>query len=282
MLANDVCASLERDFIKPGITDSWHSRMTDLDRFLCANFKSRSMGLVCDFTETVNEVFTAVFPSEAVLTHVIERASDAMLFVHHPMIWDLAKAPGGFYPMNPALLDIMRQRRISIYNLHHPLDHFSAYSTSKTLADALGLEIVKPFARHEAALCGVIGKTSCETVGELRDRFVRAVGHGVKLYPYGNDRIANGLVAVCAGGGNQAHVLREVLEAGVNVLVTGLTIQNERSEGVHRLEEQNRISVLGGTHYSTEKFACMAMCDYFAKLGLPSAFVEEAPGLEDL
>jgi hypothetical protein len=39
---------------------------------------------------------------------------------------------------------------------------------------------------------------------------------------------------------------------------------------------------LGGTHYSTEKFACMAMTKYFEKLGLPSEFIEDAPGLADL
>jgi len=31
---------------------------------------------------------------------------------------------------------------------------------------------------------------------------------------------------------------------------------------------------LAATHYSTEKFACIAMTEYFTELGLPSEFIE--------
>jgi hypothetical protein len=41
--------------------------------------------------------------------------------------------------------------------------------------------------------------------------------------------------------------------------------------------------LLGGTHYSTEKFACQAMCDYFGKIGIISTeFILDTPMLEDL
>jgi hypothetical protein len=39
---------------------------------------------------------------------------------------------------------------------------------------------------------------------------------------------------------------------------------------------------MGGTHYTTEKPACLAMCDYFQKLGLPAEFIEGEPVMEDL
>jgi len=50
----------------------------------------------------------------------------------------------------------------------------------------------------------------------------------------------------------------------------------------HKIAEENGINVLGGTHYSTEKFACIAMVDYFKKLNLPSEFIEDEPVLEDM
>jgi len=50
----------------------------------------------------------------------------------------------------------------------------------------------------------------------------------------------------------------------------------------HELARENAINLLGGTHYSTEKFACIEMCKYFSELGLLSAFVEDVPYFEDL
>jgi len=62
MIAKEIYTSLDSYFIKPEITDEFYQYMTELAPFLCDNFKKRSMGLVCDFTETVDRVFTAVFP----------------------------------------------------------------------------------------------------------------------------------------------------------------------------------------------------------------------------
>ncbi len=71
-------------------------------------------------------------------------------------------------------------------------------------------------------------------------------------------------------------------ESEVNVLVTGITTKNEYSKKAHDLAEKHRINVLGGTHYSTEKFACISMVDYFNKMDLPSEFIEDRPVMEDM
>ncbi len=46
--------------------------------------------------------------------------------------------------------------------------------------------------------------------------------------------------------------------------------------------KENKINIIGATHYSTEKFACMAMLDYFKQTGLPAEFIEGNPDLNDL
>jgi len=145
MKSAELYNHLERDFIFEGLRDDWARYMNDLDGYLSENFKKRSMGLVCDFTDEIKKVYSAVFPSDQVIKKIInDGITDAMLFLHHPSIWDIRR-PKPFYQMNEALLEKFRQNRISIYNLHVPLDNFSEYSTSKTLADALGIEIEKPF-----------------------------------------------------------------------------------------------------------------------------------------
>ncbi|WP_346913295.1 Nif3-like dinuclear metal center hexameric protein [Clostridium sp.] len=282
MRAIELYNHLERDFVFNGLSDDWARFMGEVENYLSMNFKERSMGLVCDFADEINKVYTAVFPTEEIMQKIIDDGiADAMLFLHHPSIWDIRR-PKPFYQMDKSLLEKFRQNKISIYNLHVPLDNFSEYSTSKTLADALDIEIEKPFKKYCGYLSGVIGRTKCKTVEELHSKFSKVLGHDTKLYLYGDNHIENGEVAIVVGGGNNKDTIYEMIENNVNVLITGISVNNEGYLEVHELEQKNCINVLGGTHYSTEKFACQKMCDYFEKLGLVSSFIEGKPVYEDM
>ena len=281
MKAKALYDQLEKDFITNDLFDIWSKYMTPVYEFLTENFKTRSMGLVCDFAEEITKVYSAVFPNDEILQHIIDAGTtDVMLFLHHPSIWDIRNTQA-FTQMNPELIKKLRERRISIYNLHVPLDNYSEYSTSKTLADALGIETVKPFARYRGGFAGVIGKTSCKTVEDLNSVFSKAVGHSTKLYLYGDSNI-DGYVGIVAGGGNTMDTVNELVEHSIKVLISGITVNNNSSAEVHEFEKSNGINVLGGTHYSTEKFACMKMCEYFEKLGIESEFIPGKPVLEDM
>jgi putative NIF3 family GTP cyclohydrolase 1 type 2 len=89
-------------------------------------------------------------------------------------------------------------------------------------------------------------------------------------------------VAIAAGGGNNIEVLKEVVSEDINTFLTGVSLLNDHSRASHEYARANKINILGGTHYSTEKFACIAMCDYFKKLGLPCEFIEDIPVMEDM
>lgn len=283
MKAAQLYSYLEKDFITSGMSDEWAQYMDSVADFLSENFKKRSMGLVCDFTTEINKVYTAVFPSRKVMQKVFDdRVEDAMLFVHHPSIWDIRKAPEVFQQMDGDLLQQFKQKNISIYNLHTPLDNFGEYSTSTTLAKALGIKPKKPFAPYFGSMCGVFGKADLATIQDLRRRFQEAVGHKVSLYNYGDNEIKDRTVAVIAGGGNDVRFLKEIAKAGVNVFVTGIAVKNDHSKKAHEFAREHRINILGGTHYSTEKFACISMVDYFKRIGLPSEFIEGTPVMEDM
>lgn len=283
MKAIQLYQYLEKDFIHPGMNDDWAHQMKSIEVFLSENFKKRSMGLVCDFTTEINKVYTAVFPSKEVMQKILnDETQAAMLFVHHPSIWDIRKAPAVFQQMDRVLLEKFKDRRISIYNLHVPLDNFGKYSTSLTLAKVLGIKPEKSFAPYFGSMCGVFGKAKVSTVQDLRKKFQKAVGHQVGLYKYGDNEIKDQNVAVIAGGGNDVNMLGEVVKAGINTFVTGITLKNEHSQGAHDFAAKHRINVLGGTHYSTERFACISMIDYFQKIGLLSEFIEDKPVMEDM
>lgn len=282
MKAIQLYQHLEKDFITPEMSDEWAQYMDSIADFLSENFKKRSMGLVCDFSTEINKVYTAVFPSREVMQRILDNGTqDAMLFVHHPSIWDIRKASEVFQQMDRELLEQFKDRRISIYNLHVPLDNYGEYSTSVSLSKALGIKPEKAFGPYFGALAGVFGKTTLATVQELRKAFEKAVGHKVSLYNYGDNEIKDGIVAVVAGGGLD-ETIKEIAQNKVNIFITGITVKNDHSKKSHDFAKKHRINILGGTHYSTERFACISMVDYFKKIGLPAEFIKDNPVMEDM
>ena len=288
MKATDLYSQLEKVFVKQGITEDWYDDKSlydeSFDEYFCENFKNRSMGLLCDFTDEITKIYTAVFPSERVLTKILDDSiTNAMLFLHHPLAWDLSKDPDiAFYQINIKLLKKLRKRRISLFNFHLPLDNYSDYATSKSLADALGIAIERSFAKYCGAMTGVIGTTDCNDVSALSAKYTQVVGHETRLYQYGESKIKNKRVGICAGGGNDTDVVKELVDNGINVLISGLSVKNKYSADAHKLEEQHGVNLLGGTHYSSEKFACIAICEYFKALGLPVEFIPDIPCFDDL
>ncbi|MDD4415084.1 MAG: Nif3-like dinuclear metal center hexameric protein [Oscillospiraceae bacterium] len=284
MKALELYEKLKKDFIKDSIKDvDWAKRMPNLDKYLFPAFKQNGgIGLMCDFTTEIEKVYTTVFLSEKVLSKILnDNVTNAMLFSHHPTNWDL-KEHNGNYAADEKLIAKLKERNISIYILHHPLDNFGKYSTCRTLADKLNIVIEKPAFLYFGAMCGVIGTTECDTVSELHERYTGVVGHKTSLCLYGNDNLKGEKIAICPGGGNIKEVAEEMLDNNVRTLITGVTIVNDYSRGIHEFEKENEINLLGGTHYSSEKYAPMAMCEYFNDLGLPSEFIDDEPDLFDL
>ncbi|MFH0808331.1 MAG: Nif3-like dinuclear metal center hexameric protein [archaeon] len=281
MKAEKLYAQLERDFVKPGLSDEWFG-MEDYGDFLSENFKDRAIGVVCDNAEKVEKVYSAVFPEDEIMQKILDNGEkNAMLFLHHPLNWDIRKAPAVFSAPKKKYLEEFKKRNISIYVLHVPLDNYGEYSTSNTLADAVGIKSKKAFAKYFGSLAGVVGHSKFGSLDELKKSFEKAVGHEVSLYKYGKD-ILDGKIAFVGGGGNDLSILEEAVAEGASVLVTGITAKNAHSKEAHDYAKSKGISILGGTHYSTEKFACKKMCGYFEGLGLKSEFVSGKPVMEDM
>lgn len=282
MQAKILYDKLYADFITNSITDlNWAARMPLLSEFLQDSFIRTGMGLMCDFTNQINAVYTTVFLSDNVLKTVLQKESKALLFSHHPTRWSIHEK-GGNYAPDSELLALCKKKNISIFILHHPLDNYGIYSTCKTLAEALSLTILKPAFLYYGALCGVICTTELQTVTQLKQWFSIKLKNETSLYKYGEEGIQGKKIAVCPGGGNDRFVLNEMQQEGIYTLITGVTLINDYSRAVHDWEQMNKINVLGGTHYATEKFAPMKMCSYFNDLGLKSEFIPDEPDLFDL
>lgn len=155
---------------------------------------------------------------------------------------------------------------------------------SASLARVLDIEREKEFFEYYGVLVGIIGKTKHKSLSDLAKRFEATVGHRIKIWEYGSSEIPDQRVALVAGGGNDPDVAKSVVDAGVKTYITGVTQKNpgwELSLKFHEICEENEINVIGCTHYSTEKFACIAVQKFFEKLGLPTEFVEDETNFID-
>lgn len=282
MNAQKLYQKLDQDFEMENLTDDW--KEMDFSEYITENFKKRYMGLVLDNSKEINKVYTAVFPDVKILNGLIDFGEkDILLLVHHPMIWNASVSPV-FKSIPKDFLKKMNEKRISLYNLHAPLDKNGPYSTSMCWAKALDIIPTGDFGEYQGVMVGVVGKTNYRTIEELAEKAELVVGHKVKIWSYGLNEIRNGKVAIQAGG-NIPEEIAEAASLGINTFVTGVTRQVKSylpSLEIHKLAKENKINIIGATHYSTEKFACIAMVEYFKKLGLPAEFIVGEPDLNDL
>jgi len=284
MKAKKLYTKLDKDFGIENLKDDWS--FIEYNDFINPEFKKRYIGLVLDNTSEVNKVYTATMPDIDILEKLILlKESDVLLFSHHAMGYDPTIPGFPFYDIPENYLSKLKQQRISFYVLHLPLDKNGEYSTSVNLAKHLDLEIMDEFCDYEGVRCGVVCKTVFKTASEFAEAVKSVVGHKVKLIRNGNEKILNDRVAVVAGGGSVDFAVKEIADLGINLYLTGCTRQVPSFEPImefHRIAEENRINVIGATHYSTEKYACMAMVKYFEKLGITAEFLEGRYFLEDL
>jgi putative NIF3 family GTP cyclohydrolase 1 type 2 len=282
MIANELYNLLEEDFDLKSCIDSWELKYAD---YVSDGFKNRSMGLVFDNTVIVNKVYTAVFPSYDILDKLlVSGEQDILLFTHHPQLWDIKKIPA-FIDISENYIKKLQLGRISMYTLHSPLDKNGPYSTSVNLANRLAIKINEEFCEYDGVKVGVIGFTDLKQVTTLQGRVRDIVGHDAKLYLYGDDIIRDSKVALIAGGGCISKILSELQDKGIDTFITGVTRVNEAYEPsviFHNKAQELEINILGATHYSTEKYACIEIVEYFNNLGLEAEFLDGIYDLEDL
>ena len=284
MKAEEIVSRLDKEFEITKIKEEeWG--LFDLGEHVTESFAKTRKGLVLDFTSEIECVYTAVFPSEVVLDQILQaNTTDTLLFTHHPMIWDTMNEGYPFRNIPKKYLEEMKKRRISYYAIHIPLDRNGPYSTGMSLARGVGVEPIEEFAEFNGSLVGVIGTTECESIRELAGTVEDAIGHDVKLWEYGTNKIPHQKVAVVGGGGNYPQIAEELGTLDIRTYITGVTMKvpsYEPSLIFHDICKRYGINVIAATHYSTERFACIAILDFFEKLGIPGMFLEDKPSFTD-
>lgn len=223
-------------------------------------------GLQIENMGEVGKVFSAVDASLAVISQAAKEKS-SLLIVHHGMFWQGAQPITGAYFRK---LKIAMDADLAVYSTHLPLDVHPLFGNNILLAQAIGLNAVRPILEKNGFAMGVAGRWS-KSIEELEIAVENAVGRTVVSCGAGCAKPSE--VAVITGGAGSQ--VREVAEAGFDAFVTG--------EGPHwsYVEAEDRgLNVIYAGHYATETFGIRELGGRLAaKFGVDSSFVEQSGGL---
>lgn len=240
-------------------------------------------GLQYHNSDQVWKVYTATFANPTVIDEIVRRGEhNVMLFTHHPLP-PMKSLEAGYGKIPEDMLRKMEENQISLFSYHIPLDVAGPYAPGNTLGKALGGNVYDSFYPQNGANIGALCICGLTKVSELAARFENVLGHKVKWYANGEDELKGGKFAILAGGAKNPDIYEWLREHEINTFVTGVAAPVvDWTQKNHEKAKENGIHILSGTHCSTEKFAPIAMCEFFRNLGVESEFIDEESNLDEL
>ena len=194
---------------------------------------------------------------------LFERAAAAgaeLVLVHHGMFW--RNEPVWIDRRQRGRLEALFRADLTLLAYHLALDAHPTIGNNALLADALGVEVERPFAE-----VGQGGRLHQPTgIDELVSRIRGTVGGREPLvFAHGPERIER--VAICSGGAG-GELIRAAHE-GYDLLLTGEpeepSLQNARELGIH---------FVAAGHDATERLGVQALAQRLAEqFGLEWEFI---------
>jgi putative NIF3 family GTP cyclohydrolase 1 type 2 len=248
--------------------------------YVVPGWEGRWNGLMAHGAEEVERAVTCVFPSDRILE---DMPPATFVFTEHPL--DFADEPG-FLPLARQTFETMRERGISLYNAHAPLDMHPEVSPSRLCSQGVGLvELEEYFPICEGITGGaaIIGETRL-TVDGLADALRSYLGPEIKVHVLTRPRAEAARVAMVAGGGAVVDILEASLARGCQTYVTGnaatncrLAFVQEQVAAFRQRAEEAGVTLIDATHYGMEKPPQLAMVEWFRGRGLDAEFVPDGP-----
>ena len=287
MLLDAIVAELDAYFRVPDVRDDdWAPAFAQVygepywRDHVAPGYEGRWNGLMVRGGDEVERAVTCVFPSDRIVAELPPRT---LLFSEHPL--DFADRPG-FLPLARASFERLRESGSSFYHVHAPLDMHEEVAPSLLVAQGVGLsgiETYYPIAEGIPGGACAIGDTSLSIEG-LADALRVILGPEILVHVLTRPRQEAGRVAIVAGGGAGADILRASLERGCQTYVTGNAATNCSLDFVQaevrefrQLAEAEGVALLDAMHYGMEKPPQLAMVDWFRAHGLAAEFVPDGP-----
>jgi putative NIF3 family GTP cyclohydrolase 1 type 2 len=196
----------------------WHKEFEE-------QFNTYFNGLMIRGAELAGRVFLAVFPTDDVLERFISEADPGdLLFMHHPLFMECGDPHGewgrGFLPIREEYIRRIKEKRLSVYTCHNPMDVHPVSGTSRAIAEALGVHVTDDFAQSDWGPLGLIGEIepagTADLIEHLKEIFdIPYVDFEGKTH----DDIRK--VAIVAGVGDKEPWMKEAELKGAQAYITG-------------------------------------------------------------
>ncbi|TQR17530.1 Nif3-like dinuclear metal center hexameric protein [Psychrobacillus vulpis] len=218
-------------------------------------------GLMLRGAPHVEKVFLAVFPTDSVLERFIEESKEGdMLFMHHPLLMECGDPKGkwgkGFVPIKEKYITQIKEKKLSVYTCHIPMDCHKQLGTNIAMARALNATIINSDdINNEFVLyCEVEKTNSEELIAKLKEIFE---------IPYVDfeGQIQNEIqkVALVAGCGDVVDWMVEAEKNGVQAYISGeihCHIDNEygkqKFKSMMDFASTTSMSLIGVSHAASE------------------------------
>jgi putative NIF3 family GTP cyclohydrolase 1 type 2 len=287
MKLEELVEKLDRYFRIPDVRDDDWSRAFGQvypepywREYVVPGWEGRWNGLMTRGADEVERAVTCVFPSDRI---VEELEPATFVFTEHPL--DFGDEPG-FLPLAEETFETMRERGISLYNAHAPLDMHPEVSPSRLCARGVGLRDLEeyfPICEGIPGGAAIVGESRL-TVDGLADALRSYLGPEIKVHVLTRTRAEAGRVAMVAGGGAVVEILDASLERGCHTYVTGNAATNCRLDFVQeqvaafrRRADEADVTLIDAMYYGMEKPPQLAMVDWFRSRGLAAEFVPDGP-----
>jgi len=226
-------------------------------------------GLQVEGSEDVRTLGVAVDAGLSIFDQAIAERVD-FLITHHGHFWHSA---------NPSLtgwkkkrIELLLENDISLYAAHLPLDRHPEVGNNALLLKLLGTDAHKEFFPHAGALIGKIGRLPSPTpLGAITEQLENQLN--TQCLPVGDPETAITTVAAVSGGGSYG-AFYSALEAGVDLLLTGDTIE------IYHSARDSGLNVIFAGHHATETLGIRSLGRHLAKkFDLPVKELRHPTGL---
>ncbi len=185
-----------------------------------------------------------------------------LLFMHHPLHMECGDPRGkwgrGFVPIDPNLLGAIKEKRLSVYTCHLPMDYSRRVGTTAAMCEALGGKRRDDFYSDEHGSVGVLCEISESSTDQLCEhlREIFEIPY-VDFEGQRHDRIRT--VAVVAGCGDVVDRMKEAETKGAQAYITGeihCHIDNDygrkRFDTMMEYVKTTTMSLIGVSHAASE------------------------------
>ncbi|SFU99091.1 Nif3-like dinuclear metal center hexameric protein [Alicyclobacillus macrosporangiidus] len=220
-------------------------------------------GLMIRGDDHVASVFLAVFPTEQVLHEFIETGQPGdLLFMHHPLHMECGDPRGkwgrGFVPVDPNLLWAMKEKGLSVYTCHLPMDYNKRIGTTEAMCEVLGAKRIGDFYSDEHGSVGAICEISELSTDQLCER-LKAIFEIPYVDFEGRYHDQVQTVAIVAGCGDVVDRMKEAERKGAQAYITGeihCHIDNDygrkRFDMMMEYAKTTTMSLIGVSHAASE------------------------------